>query len=355
MPWYRTGRGSRRTLGGLREGGSAQLNRLDSDNGLPLGIPRVRVMNKSTSKRESQLSLPLPSCYTWCDADCQSSAYSSNTIEATHALQPLVPLAPRLDFNPRLLLNFLTINKPLQTATRLTDRTGSQPSRRRLLVQSRRGMLALSSRRSQSSPHCQKRKSLLTRLTASSATRTCARSTAIGDPSSAYRGMLPTVATRALRHPYPTRSTTQQTSTPTSTRTRTPIPPRATRTIKTNRNPTPPVMNPLVEPAGSQAEADDLARQDTETFRNAGAGGSKGDDDEKEGGGGSKAGLSKADQELQDELQAERRRRQRRARARARGLVESSRRRRQGPISTWEACPKVLHSEHHDYFEFIVR
>jgi hypothetical protein len=28
-------------------------------------------------------------------------------------------------------------------------------------------------------------------------------------------------------------------------------------------------MKPLVEPAGSQAEADDLARQDTETFRNA--------------------------------------------------------------------------------------
>ena len=111
----------------------------------------------------------------------------------------------------------------------------------------------------------------------------------------------------------------------------------------------PPVMKPLVEPAGSQAEADDLARQDTETFRNAAAGvGSQGDDGKE----GRKAGLSKADQELQDELQAERRRR--RQRARARGLAESSRR-RQGPISTWEACPKVLHSEHHDYFEFIVR
>ncbi|GAA5970739.1 hypothetical protein JCM8115_003156 [Rhodotorula mucilaginosa] len=126
-----------------------------------------------------------------------------------------------------------------------------------------------------------------------------------------------------------------------------------TSEAKPKPKPKPPVMKPLVEPAGSQAEADDLARQDTETFRNAGAGGSQGDDDEKEVGGGSKAGLSKADQELQDELQAERRRRQRRARVRARGLAESLRR-RQGPISTWEACPKVLHSEHHDYFEFIL-
>ena len=119
-----------------------------------------------------------------------------------------------------------------------------------------------------------------------------------------------------------------------------------------NQKPKPPVTKPLVEPAGSQAEADDLARQDTETFRNAAAGGGSQGDDEKEGA--SKAGLSKADQELQDELQAERQRRRRQQRARARGLAESSRR-RQGPISTWEACPKVLHREHHDYFEFIVR
>lgn len=119
-----------------------------------------------------------------------------------------------------------------------------------------------------------------------------------------------------------------------------------------------PKPKPLVEPAGSQAEADDLARQDTETFRNAaaaaaGGGGGRADEkEEEEEGGGSKVGLSKADQELQDKLQAERRRRQRR-----RGLVAESSSlvaRRQGPISTWEACPKVLHSEHHDYFEFIL-
>ncbi|GAA5867293.1 hypothetical protein JCM3774_003535 [Rhodotorula dairenensis] len=123
-------------------------------------------------------------------------------------------------------------------------------------------------------------------------------------------------------------------------------------------------VKPLVEPAGSQAEADDLAREDRETFgssthNNDNNNNNKGLEGEKiadaDSGSGTKApGLSKADQELQDELQAERRRR---VRTRRRSSVRDGypvAGRQGGPISTWEACPKVLHSEHHDYFEFIL-
>lgn len=129
-------------------------------------------------------------------------------------------------------------------------------------------------------------------------------------------------------------------------------------TVKGKGKEPPPAVGvkPLVEPAGSQAEADDLAREDrqqfgsttnTNTHKQVGGG----DDGEEEVPGTKPpAGWSKADQELQDELQAERRRKRKRRRRAAAAAAP-----RQGPISTWEACPKVLHSEHHDYFEFIVR
>ncbi|GAA5992354.1 hypothetical protein JCM10908_000440 [Rhodotorula pacifica] len=89
---------------------------------------------------------------------------------------------------------------------------------------------------------------------------------------------------------------------------------------------------PLVPPAGSQAEADDFAREDEEMFGSGTVAGGIGT-------GAAEGG----DQELEEELQAERLRVRR-------GVIGG----RQGPISTWEACPKVLHSEHHDYFEFIL-
>lgn len=128
---------------------------------------------------------------------------------------------------------------------------------------------------------------------------------------------------------------------------------------------------PLVAPAGSRAEADSFAREDEETFgtgnqgaigqggTGGGAAGLGGNEDAESEAGLRQSGSTKADQELADELQAERRRRRRwhadaddlQADRMLRALLERS----TGAISTWEACPKVLHSEYHDYFEFIVR
>ncbi|BGP56258.1 hypothetical protein JCM8202v2_003872 [Rhodotorula sphaerocarpa] len=165
--------------------------------------------------------------------------------------------------------------------------------------------------------------------------------------------------------------------------------------------PPPPLPpRPLAAAAGSRAEADDLARQDEESYGSgdAGAVGHGGGESDRGAAGAAAAGgrgkaAGAAEQELQDELQAERRRRQRRRRGEApderaprldpaaeaatdptwfRAATDLTGRSldddegqsvpfdaaglesRAGAVSTWEACPKVLHSEYHDYFEFIL-